>query len=105
MIVMMTPKDVRPLLSALVHIIFCLLFILCSTSPIRHVDLIKAYSMILGQLYKTLYNIGMRREAEKEEPIDVRLDESLLSSLDKDIIKEWEQKEEKLTILEMRVET
>ncbi len=71
--------------------------------------------MILGQLYKTLYNIGMRREAEKEEPMlkavlekrersDVRLDESLLTSLDKDIITEWEQKEEKLTILEMRVE-
>ncbi|KAK0445529.1 hypothetical protein EV421DRAFT_1797154 [Armillaria borealis] len=122
-IVMMAPKDVRPLLSALAA------DSLVSTqevprsadrAPSRtfylwHVDLVKAYSMILGQLYKTLYNIGMRREAEKEEPMlkavlekrersDVRLDESLLTSLDKDIIKEWEQKEEKLTILEMRVE-
>ncbi len=36
---------------------------------------------------------------EKRERSDVRLDESLLTSLDKDIITEWEQKEEKLTIL------
>ena len=41
---------------------------------------------------------------EKRERSDVKLDESLLSSLDRDIIEAWEQKEERLTVLEMRVE-
>ncbi|SJL18665.1 uncharacterized protein ARMOST_22262 [Armillaria ostoyae] len=76
-VVMMAPKDVRPLLSALAA------DSLVSTHEVPrsadrapsttfylwHVDLVKAYSMILAQLYKTLYNIGMRREAEKEEPM------------------------------------
>lgn len=122
-VVMMAAKDVRPLLSALAA------DSLISTqevprsadrNPARtfflwHVDLPKVYSVILGNLYKTLYNISMRRRAEKEEPMvkavlekrsrsDVSEDESLLSSLELDIIKEWQRKEEKLTILEMRVE-
>ena len=119
----MAAKDVRPLLSALAA------DSLISTqevprsadrNPARtfflwHVDLSKVYSVILGNLYKTLFNISIRRQAEKEEPMvkavlekrlrsDVSEDESLLSSLEMNIIKEWEQKEEKLTILEMRVE-
>ncbi|OJA11492.1 hypothetical protein AZE42_07870 [Rhizopogon vesiculosus] len=80
-----------------------------------HVDLHKAYSTLLGHLYKTLYNIGMRRQAEQEEPTvkavlekrertDVAQDESLLSRMERDVLKEWETKQEKLTVLEMRVE-
>lgn len=80
-----------------------------------HVDLHKAYSALLGHLYKTLYNIGMRRQAEQEEPTvkavlakrartDVAQDETLLSRMERDVLKEWETKQEKLTVLEMRVE-
>lgn len=80
-----------------------------------HVDLPKAYSALLGHLYKTLYNIGMRRQAEQEEPTveavlakrartDVAQDENLLSRMERDVLKEWETKREKLTVLEMRVE-
>lgn len=72
--------------------------------------------MILGNLYKTLYNIGVRRQAEQEEPTlkavlekrersDVSQDEAgLMSRMEQDMIKEWEAKQEKLTVLEMRVE-
>lgn len=82
----------------------------------RHVDLAKPYSVILGDLYKTLYNISVRRDGEQEEPMlkavldkrersDVSQDEAgLMSRLELDMIKEWEAKEEKLTVLEMRVE-
>ncbi|KAG1730606.1 RNA polymerase III subunit RPC82-domain-containing protein [Suillus lakei] len=80
-----------------------------------HVDLHKAYSALLGHLYKTLYNVGMRRQAEQEEPTvkavlakrertDVAQDENLLSRMERDVLKEWETKREKLTVLEMRVE-
>ncbi|KAG2366820.1 RNA polymerase III subunit RPC82-domain-containing protein [Suillus spraguei] len=80
-----------------------------------HVDLHKAYSALLGHLHKTLYNIGMRRQAEQEEPTvkavlakrartDVAQDENLLSRMERDVLKEWETKREKLTVLEMRVE-
>ncbi|KAF8078149.1 RNA polymerase III subunit RPC82-domain-containing protein [Lyophyllum atratum] len=122
-IVMMAPKDVRPLLAALAA------DSLISTqevpksadrNPTRtfylwYVDLHKAYSVILGNLHKTLYNIGMRRRAEEEasevkgvlekrERSDVSQDESLLSRLERDILKEWEAKQKRLTVLEMRVE-
>jgi DNA-directed RNA polymerase III subunit RPC3 len=72
--------------------------------------------VILGNLYKTLYNIGVRRQAEQEEPTlkavlekrqrsDVCQDEAaLMSRMEQDMIKEWEAKQEKLTVLEMRVE-
>jgi len=79
------------------------------------VDLQKAYSVLLGSLYKTLYNIGVRRRAEEEEPglkavldkrerSDVSQDENLLTRMERDILEEWEVKKEKLTMLEMRVE-
>ncbi|KAG6854968.1 hypothetical protein C0991_009791 [Blastosporella zonata] len=122
-IVMMAAKDVRPLLAALAA------DSLISTqevpksadrNPTRtfylwYVDLNKAYSAILGSLYKTLCNIGMRRRAEmdvgevkavleKRERSDVSQDESLLSRLERDILKEWEAKQKRLTALEMRVE-
>lgn len=81
----------------------------------RWVDLQKAYSVLLGSLYKTLYNISLRRYAEEEEPglkavlekrerSDVSQDESLLTRLERDVLKEWEGKRERLTVLEMRVE-
>ena len=81
----------------------------------RYVDLRKAYSVVLGNLYKTLYNIGARREAEEASPAvkpvlektkrsDVQQDISLLSRIEKDILREWQEKKEKLTVLEMRVE-
>lgn len=138
----MSPKDVRPLLSAmsaesLISIqevpksadrnptrTFYLwsvpntnhFFRICFVySLYRWVDLQKAYSVLLGSLYKTLYNIGVRRRAEEEEPglkaildkrerSDVSQDESLLTRMEREILKEWEAKKEKLTVLEMRVE-
>jgi len=79
------------------------------------VDLHKAYSTLLRHLYKTLYNIGVRRQAEQEEPTvkavlekrertDVAQDENLLSRMERDVLKEWELKRDKLAVLEMRVE-
>ena len=78
-------------------------------------DLHKAYSTLLRHLYKTLYNIGVRRQAEQEEPTvkavlekrertDVAQDENLLSRMERDVLKEWELKRDKLAVLEMRVE-
>lgn len=71
--------------------------------------------MLLLSLYKTLYNISLRRHAEEEEPglkavlekrerSDVSEDENLLTRLERDVLKEWEGKKERLTVLEMRVE-
>ncbi|KAJ3572802.1 hypothetical protein NP233_g2846 [Leucocoprinus birnbaumii] len=122
-IVMMAGKDVRSLLAALAT------DSLTSTqevpksadrNPTRtfylwYVDQHKAFSTILGQVYKTLYNISMRRRAEqdipevkavleKRERSDVRQDESLLTRLERELINEWEGKLQKLTALEMRVE-
>lgn len=71
--------------------------------------------MILGNVCKTLFNIAARRRSEREnsevsavlrkrERSDVSQDESLLTRLERETLKEWESKEEKLSILEMRVE-
>lgn len=84
-------------------------------TPYRYVDLHKAYSVILGNLYKTLYNIITRRQTEqdaqdvravleKRERSDVSQDESLLSRLERDILADWGTKQERLAVLEMRVE-
>ncbi|KDQ33723.1 hypothetical protein PLEOSDRAFT_1073903 [Pleurotus ostreatus PC15] len=121
--VMMPNKDVRPLLSALAGDSLISTQEVAKTAdhnPTRtfylwYVDLQKAYSVILGQLYKTLYNIGTRREAEQEEPnvkavldkmqrSDVAADNSLLSRMEQETLKEWEAKRQKLVILQMRVE-
>ncbi|KAJ7582569.1 RNA polymerase III subunit RPC82-domain-containing protein [Mycena floridula] len=122
-VAMMDAKNVRSLLAALAADSFISTQEVPKSmdrNPTRtfylwHVDLAKAYSVILGNLYKTLYNIGMRRQAELEEPLlkavlekrersDVSQDESLLTALELQTISEWETKREKLTILEMRVE-
>lgn len=84
-------------------------------TPDRYVDLHKAYSVILGNLYKTLYNIIARRQAEQDAPdvravlekrerSDVSQDESLLSRLERDMLADWGAKQERLAVLEMRVE-
>lgn len=81
----------------------------------RHVDLAKAYSALLASLYKTLFNIGMRRQAEQEEAnvkavlmkrerTDVAQDASLLTRMEREVLAEWERKREMLSVLEMRVE-
>ncbi|KAJ7445774.1 RNA polymerase III subunit RPC82-domain-containing protein [Mycena galericulata] len=123
-VVMVPPKDVRPLLALMSAESLISTQEVAKSSdrnPSRmfylwHVDLQKAYSVILGNLYKTLFNIGARRQAEQEEPMlkavlekrersDVSQDEAgLMSRLELDMIKEWEAKQEKLTVLEMRVE-
>ncbi|KAJ7093171.1 RNA polymerase III subunit RPC82-domain-containing protein [Mycena epipterygia] len=123
-VVMIPAKDVRPLLALMsAESLISTQEVAKSAdrNPARmfylwHVDLQKAYSVILGNLYKTLYNIGVRRQAEREEPMlravlekrersDVSQDEAgLMSRLELDMIKEWEDKQEKLTVLEMRVE-
>ncbi|KAL6309048.1 RNA polymerase III subunit RPC82-domain-containing protein [Sparassis latifolia] len=121
---MMSNKDVRPLLSALsADSLISLQEVPKSAdrNPTRtfylwYVDLQKAYSVLLNNLYKTLYNIGMRRQAEKEEPSvkavldkrqrsDVSQDEErLLTRNEREVLAQWEKKREKLTTLEMRVE-
>lgn len=83
--------------------------------PNRYVDQHKALSTIQGQVYKTLYNISMRRRAEKMVPevkavlekrerSDVSQDEGLLTRLEREILKEWEAKLERLTALEVCLE-
>ena len=82
----------------------------------RYVDLQKAYNVLLGNLYKTLFNIAARRQAEQDEPnikavlekrqrSDVSQDEErLLTRNERELLAQWEKKREKLTVLEMRVE-
>ncbi|KAG6333528.1 hypothetical protein ID866_5564 [Astraeus odoratus] len=122
-VAMMANKDVRPLLSAMAS--ECLISTqevpkTADHNPTRtfylwHVDLDRAYSTLLGSLYKTLFNISVRREAEQKEPevkavlekrerSDVAQDENLLSRREREILVEWERRREKLGVLEMRVE-
>ena len=82
----------------------------------RYVDLQKAYAVLLSHLYKILYNIMTRKQAEKDDPLvnsvlekrqrsDVSQDEErLLTRNERETLVEWEKKTEKLTVLEMRVE-
>jgi len=121
---MMANKDVRPLLSAMsADSLISLQEVPKSAdrNPTRtfylwYVDLQKAYSVLLDHLYKTLYNIAMRRQAEEEEPAikavlqkrqrsDVSQDEErLLTRNEREVLAQWEKKREKLTVLEMRIE-
>jgi DNA-directed RNA polymerase III subunit RPC3 len=82
---------------------------------VRYVDLPKACSVLLGNLYKTLYNINTRKQAETDDAIvkavlekrersDVSQDERLLTRNEREILREWELRMEKLTVLEARVE-
>jgi DNA-directed RNA polymerase III subunit RPC3 len=71
--------------------------------------------VILADVYKTLYNIMMRRRAESEssdvaavlekrQRSDVSQDENLLTRLEREVLREWETKQTRLAVLEMRVE-
>jgi len=137
-VVMMAPKEVRPLLAALAadslistqeipksadrnptrtFYLWCVLnfSLVLWLTGLRYVDLHKAYSVVLGNVYKSMYNIGMRRQAEQDAAdvkavlekrgrSDVSQDESLLSKLERGILEEWEIKRDRLTILEMRTD-
>ncbi|KAL0061108.1 RNA polymerase III subunit C82 [Marasmius tenuissimus] len=121
--VMMAAKDVRPLLTALTADgLVCTVEVPKSAdrNPTRmfylwYVDVERALIGILGGLYKTLYNISARRQAERDDPMlvavlekrertDVKEDESLLSPLERDMIRSWEEKEERLGVLEGRLQ-
>ena len=83
---------------------------------IRYVDLRKAYATLLRNAYKTLYNIGVRRRTEGEEPLvkaileksqrsDVKQDvERLLTRNEREELAAWEKRRDELTLVEMRVE-
>ncbi|KAI0340517.1 hypothetical protein BDW22DRAFT_1359908 [Trametopsis cervina] len=121
---MMGPKDVRPLLSVMsAESLVSLQEVAKSAdrNPTRtfflwYVDLQKAYTVAIGDLYKTLYNVSRRRQVEEEEPVlravlekrqrsDVSQDEErLLTRNEREVLARWEKKREKLTVLEMRVE-
>lgn len=121
---MMANKDARPLLSAMsADSLISLQEVPKSAdrNPTRtfylwFIDLQKSYSVLLDNLYKTLYNIATRRQAESDEPVvkavlekrqrsDVSQDEErLLTRNEREILAQWEKKREKLTVLEMRVE-
>ena len=69
----------------------------------------------MEDVFKTLYNISARRRAEREVPevktvldkasrTDVQQDQSLLTRMEREALKDWEEKEQKLTVLENRVE-
>ncbi|KAK1232514.1 RNA polymerase III subunit C82 [Marasmius sp. AFHP31] len=121
--VMMAAKDVRPLLTALTADgLVCTVEVPKSAdrNPTRmfylwYVDVERALIGILGGLYKTLYNISARRQAERDDPMlvavlekrertDVKEDEGLLSPLERDMIRSWEEKEERLGVLEGRLQ-
>ncbi|KAI9446641.1 hypothetical protein H4582DRAFT_1907274 [Lactarius indigo] len=120
---MIAPKDVRPLLSAMsAESLISIQEVPKSAdrNPTRmfflwYVDLPKACSVLLGNLYKTLYNINVRKQAEteerrikavleKRERSDVSQNEGLLSRNERETLREWESRIEKLTVLEARVE-
>jgi DNA-directed RNA polymerase III subunit RPC3 len=71
--------------------------------------------VILANVYKALYNIMARRRAESEstdvaavlekrQRSDVSQDENLLTRLEREVLKEWEARRERLAVLETRVE-
>ncbi|KIM49316.1 hypothetical protein M413DRAFT_438504 [Hebeloma cylindrosporum] len=122
-IIMMAPKDVRPLLVALsTDSLISIQEVPKSAdrNPARtfylwYADYQKALSVILADVYKTLHNIMMRRRAESEssdvaavlekrQRSDVSQDENLLTRLEREVLREWETKQQRLTVLEMRVE-
>lgn len=75
----------------------------------------KAYSVLLGNIHKTLFNILSRKVAEEEDSIvrgvlekrarsDVMKDESLLTRTERETLQEFEYRLERLNGLERRVE-
>ncbi|KAF8522102.1 hypothetical protein BU17DRAFT_45192 [Hysterangium stoloniferum] len=122
-VAMLSHKDVRPLLSSLSSDSLISLQEIpkgndrnpARTFYLWFVDLKKAYSVLLGNIHKTLFNIISRRLAEEEDPMvksvlekrarsDVMNDESLLTRTEREILREFESRREKLSVLERRVE-
>ena len=120
---MTAAKDVRPLLVALsADSLISIQEVPKSAdrNPTRtfylwYVDLQKAFSVILCGVYKTLYNAMARRRAEQEnsevaavldksERSDVSQDETLLTRHEREVLQDWMAKEQRLLILEARVE-
>ncbi|KAG7086766.1 hypothetical protein E1B28_002697 [Marasmius oreades] len=121
--VMMVAKDVRSFLTALSADGIVSIAEVPKTAdrnPTRmfylwYVDVERALTGVLHGLYKTLYNISARRQAEREDPMvvavlekrersDVKEDEGLLSAMEKDTIRLWEDTEERLGVLEGRIQ-
>lgn len=83
---------------------------------IRYVDLKKAYTTLLRNAYKILYNLEVRRQTEATEPLvkaileksqrsDVRQDtERLLTRNEREELAAWEKRRDELTLAGMRVE-
>jgi len=79
-----------------------------------YIDLPKTYSVLLASFYKTLGNILVRRR-EEESKVRVVLDkkerseaaaaaaELTLGRAERETLKEWEEKKERLGVLERRV--
>jgi DNA-directed RNA polymerase III subunit RPC3 len=120
---MMASKEVRPLLSAMAADGLVSMQEVpksADRNPSRtfylwYIDPKKSAAVVLGQLYKMLYNIGKRRAAEGEDPLvkaviekrarsDVEQDEGLLTRNERELIQDWEGRCERLTVVEMRVE-
>ncbi|KAF8580680.1 hypothetical protein K439DRAFT_1636837 [Ramaria rubella] len=122
-VAMLSHKDVRPLLSSLSADSLISLQEIpkgndrnpARTFYLWFVDLKKAYSVLLGNIHKSLYNILSRKVAEEDDPVvksvlekkarsDVMTDESLLSRTEREVLREFEGKRERLGVLERRVE-
>ncbi|TFL07382.1 RNA polymerase III subunit RPC82 helix-turn-helix domain-containing protein [Pterulicium gracile] len=120
---LMAMKDVRSLLSAMSNDGLVSIQEVPKTAdraPSRtfylwYVDLDKAYSAVLSRLYKTLYNISVRYSAELQEPelkavlekrqrTDISSDESLLTRIERETIQKWDDKRDRLTVLQARVD-
>ncbi|KAG8901824.1 RNA polymerase III subunit C82 [Tulasnella sp. 403] len=120
-VALMAPNTLRPLLTHLSSA--SLVFLqevprLADRNPSRtiylwYVDLAKAYSNLISALYQTLANIVTRDRDEQENvrPVldkrdrsDVNGDERLLGRGEITMLREWEDKQERLNVLAMRVE-
>ncbi|KAH9946259.1 uncharacterized protein BXZ73DRAFT_86425 [Epithele typhae] len=110
---MMAPKDVRPLLALMSA--ECLVSLQevpksADRNPTRMfylwtVDLQKAYNVLLGNMYKVLYNIAARREGEEDEPVlKSVLEKRQRSDVSQDEERLLTRNEREMLILEARVE-
>ena len=80
----------------------------------RYVDLQKAYTVLVGNVYKTIYNIMLRRQSEMEEPLlkavlekrqrtDVAQDEErFLTRNERELLAHWEKTQ--MLISQMRLD-
>ncbi|EJD53249.1 hypothetical protein AURDEDRAFT_180799 [Auricularia subglabra TFB-10046 SS5] len=121
-VAMKPPKDVRTVLAGMSSAgIIAMQEVPKSAdrAPIRtfylwHVDLPKTYAVLLRNLYKTLFNIQMRKRAEEEDNALIRgildkcergglRDESQLTRPEREMLADWQEKRRRLTVLETRI--